>query len=194
MVRRFVIRLCPQLLVVVILGCIVGCQPIAIRSVTNDACPVVETPKAQGCPKAIETYDAADWLIQQQNYCRSEVGASAGTVPKKMLIKGVSDERRQQLQQLAELLCSEIAVNAGKGEFADTTEVFPESDLVILLDKLKNGTGWGRDFQALFSILGKLAKENQQLRSESQQTHLEMQQKIDALMQIEKDISRREAK
>ncbi len=179
---------------------VIGCQPITIRSITTEDCPaVVEVAPVAECEQQPpKVYSASSWLIQRGFYC----GAGASAQDKKVNIgrtQGVTESQRAKLAQLMALSCAPAVVkrhatNEPLAADNTTAPVATAQSLNLFLQQLVSESGWSADFQALFGLLAEQASQQHQLALESQTVRLEMQQKIDALMQLERDISNRDVK
>lgn len=177
----------------------VGCQPITIRSISTEECPAtVEAAPVVECEQQPpEAYSASTWLIQRASYCR----AGESVQGKKVNIgrtHGVTEPQRLKLAQLMSLSCtsSMAKINAASEQVMTGSDsaAAPAQSLNLYLQQLVSESGWSADFQGLFSLLAEQAGQQHQLALENQNVRLEMQQKIDALMQLERDISNRDVK
>lgn len=175
-----------------------------------------EVPEVVECEthKAPELYTAATWLAQRLSVCSDR---ESGTAKKKGIVKGegLTDVQQQKLAELMIRSCPAVSISAEpvgplvapiplgvtglvvpgdrelERERGASASGSTEQSFNSYIQQLAKESGWPADYQSLFTLLDKMIQDNQRLLFENQRIRLEMQQKIDALMQLEKDISNR---
>ncbi|MCG8609263.1 MAG: hypothetical protein MI864_01890 [Pseudomonadales bacterium] len=158
-----------------------GCQPIVLRSTLNDPdeeCKIEYPDQINQVPAVgrVSPYSATSWLQQREMVCGSG---------KQKLLPATANKRLSERQKMVDKRLSELLL-------ASCSMETDPAKMGIALTKVRAISGWSTDFIALFAFLEQQQQLTQDLLERQDTIRQEMQRKIDALTDIEADISQRQ--